>query len=237
MTSLLLLHGIGSSGATWWRARRDLGDLGLDVRTLDLPGHGGRPAPQGVRLADLVEAIRADQDARPVDLVVGHSLGAVVALELARQAPDLVGSVLLEDPPSLQERPLREVAGGVVPEAVAARRDPAAFEAALLEEHPEWALLDARAVSRGRRALDMGAAEALLDAERWDLPALVAACPVPVHLLAATPPDSALADPDRAELLGLLAGRATVVESGHAVHRDRPALWLWAVLTALEDDD
>jgi pimeloyl-ACP methyl ester carboxylesterase len=235
--SVLLLHGIGSSAATWWRMRRDLGDLGLDAAAVNLPGHGGRMAPDGVRLADLVDAVRADLDARPVDLVVGHSLGAVVALELARAAPDLVGRVLLEDPPSLTGRSLRDIAGAVVAEARDARRDPAAFQARLLEEHPEWAVLDARFSAESRGMLDVAAADRLLDGARWDLRALVAACPAPVHLLAATPPGSTLADPDRGELLDTLEGRAVVVESGHVVHRDRPAVWLWTVLTALEDDD
>jgi pimeloyl-ACP methyl ester carboxylesterase len=237
MTTVLLLHGIGSSAATWWRMRADLTDLGLEARAIDLPGHGGRPAPPAARVADLVDAVRVDLAAEPVDLLVGHSLGGVVALELARRAPDLVGRVLLEDPPSLTGRSLREVAGGVVEQAVAARRDTAAFEGALLAEHPEWSVLDARAVSAGRQALDIPTAEGLLDGERWDLCALVADCPVPVQLLAATPPDSALADPDRAELFDVLEGRVLVVSSGHSVHRDRPALWLHAVLAALEDDD
>src|SRR4051812_30949224 len=226
MTTVLLLHGIGSSSATWWRARDDLGELGVEVLTANLPGHGGRAAPPRPRLADLVDAVRTDLDARPVDLVVGHSLGAVVALGLARLAPDLVGAVLLEDPPSLTGRSLRDVAGGVVEQAAAARRDPASFEAALLEEHPEWTVLDARAVSAGRRALAVPAAEALLDGERWELSAMVAGCPVPVHLLAASRADTALLDPERTELVEALEGRVVVADSGHAVHRDRPALWL-----------
>lgn len=237
MTTVLLLHGIASSATTWWRAQRDLTDLGIEVVAPSLPGHGGRPAAVRPSIAAQADAVRDDLAGRPVDLVVGHSLGALVALTLAAQAQDLVPRVLLEDPPSLGDRSPREVAGDLAGEAAAARRDPVAFEAALLAANPTWSPLDVRAAAANRQVLDVAAAEALLDAGRWDLLALVGACPAPVHLLAATAPGTALTDPDRRELLDLLEDRALVVESGHSVHRDRPALWLHAVLTALEADD
>ena len=82
--SLVLLHGLGATGDVWngWRpllARRWPG------RWLapDLPGHGGsRPLPEYTfyNLAAAVAGI-VDPDARTV--VLGHSLGGVVGLELA----------------------------------------------------------------------------------------------------------------------------------------------------------
>lgn len=237
MTTVLLLHGIASSATTWWRAQRDLTDLGVAVIAPSLPGHGGRSALPAPSIAAHADAVLADLGEQPVDLVVGHSLGAVVGLALAAQAPGLVERVLMEDPPSLASRSPRDVAGDLAAEAAGARRDPAAFEAALLAENPVWSPLDARAATESRQVIDVAAAEALLDAGRWDLLALVGACPAPVHLLAATPPGSALTDPDRTELLDLLEDRALVVESGHGVHRDRPALWLHAVLAALNAAD
>lgn len=42
--TILLLHGVGSSATTWWRAQEDLAELGWQVTAPDLLGHGGRAA-------------------------------------------------------------------------------------------------------------------------------------------------------------------------------------------------
>jgi len=53
----VLLHGIESSRSTFWRVERDLRDLGATVRSLDLPGHGGRPAVADRTLRGLAAAV------------------------------------------------------------------------------------------------------------------------------------------------------------------------------------
>ncbi|MEU4162913.1 alpha/beta hydrolase [Actinoplanes sp. NPDC026670] len=85
---LLLLHGLGATGEFW------AGWPGLLSRhwpgrwlAPDLPGHGGSPPlPEYTfdALATALLPILTPQD-RPV--VLGHSLGGVVALALAAQAP------------------------------------------------------------------------------------------------------------------------------------------------------
>ena len=73
---------------------------------------------------------------------------------------------------------------------------------------------------------------AFLRANHWNLPELVAASPVPVHLItAASERESALLEPDRGTLLSTLPPeRVSQIAGGHSLHRDRPALWLNAVL-------
>jgi pimeloyl-ACP methyl ester carboxylesterase len=92
MPTLLLLHGVHSSRDAWWRMLRDLTDVGVEVQALDLLGHGGRTTgpPPPWALQDF---------AADVALVVGHSLGALVALTLAAMAPDFTRAVLVEDQP------------------------------------------------------------------------------------------------------------------------------------------
>jgi pimeloyl-ACP methyl ester carboxylesterase len=41
--SIVLLHGVVSSQLTWCRLKLDLQDLGWQVHTLDMLGHGTRP--------------------------------------------------------------------------------------------------------------------------------------------------------------------------------------------------
>ena len=99
---VLLLHGIANSSLSWTPVLAELeGRLGACA--VDIPGHGGsttrhaRITPAGLahRLADFVDA----EMSAPV-LVVGHSLGAVVALEFAARHGHLVrGCFLLSGPP------------------------------------------------------------------------------------------------------------------------------------------
>jgi pimeloyl-ACP methyl ester carboxylesterase len=105
---------------------------------------------------------------------------------------------------------------------------------ALLEENPIWSRRDAENSVKNRLMLDVVRVARLLRTDRWNLQPLVQDCPVPVQLLAATD-DSALTDPDRSVLMNrLLADHIAVLESGHTIHRERPALWLHHVLRFAE---
>lgn len=84
---LLLLHGIGSTHDDFARVRPRL-DAAYATLAPDLPGHG-RSAPLRERptVAAVADAIEADLDASGVGRthVLGNSLGARLALELARR--------------------------------------------------------------------------------------------------------------------------------------------------------
>lgn len=98
--TFLLLHGIGLSHRFFTRLARILSDTG-DVVSFDLPGFGASPKPdQQLRVEDYAELIgqhRATSRSGPV-VVVGHSMGAQFAIELAVQNPELVSHVVLVGP-------------------------------------------------------------------------------------------------------------------------------------------
>lgn len=77
---VLLLHGLGATGAVW----DGLAGL-LDQRLLapDLPGHGGSPRLPEYTFEALAAAVADALDEPGPVAVLGHSLGGVVALELA----------------------------------------------------------------------------------------------------------------------------------------------------------
>lgn len=80
--------------------------------------------------------------------------------------------------------------------------------------------------------VDASSIAGFLRTSKWDLPALVAECPTPVQLIAASEPGTALKGTDREQLSTLIpSDRVRVLHSGHTIHRDRPALWLITVLT------
>lgn len=96
---LLLLHGVAGSWTTWTpllQAADGAGDRGLVL--VDLPGWGSSPAPRvPLGTADVVAVLTAVLDALGVPAVdvVGHSMGAFVAMETAVAAPGRVRSVAL----------------------------------------------------------------------------------------------------------------------------------------------
>src|SRR3954462_11504411 len=82
---LLLLHGIGSTRDDFSALLHRLAE-NFDVLSLDLPGHGGSPAPGWPpTVAALTDAVEADLDARGLARVhiLGNSLGARIGIELA----------------------------------------------------------------------------------------------------------------------------------------------------------
>jgi pimeloyl-ACP methyl ester carboxylesterase len=75
------------------------------VVAADLPAHGTSDLPKEYAIETFAKSV--DELARSLGLgrsvVFGHSLGAMVALALAQQSPDLVGAVAMIDPPPLSK--------------------------------------------------------------------------------------------------------------------------------------
>lgn len=198
--------------------------------TVDLPGHGNRPAAGSADSIDgMALDVAAQLDGRSY-VVVGHSLGAIIGLRLARLRPDLVSGIVLEDPPGLASIDLSDVATEVVAAAHRARNDPTGEMAALLRSGSVWTPEAAEDAVRSRAAIDASAIEHFLTTQRWEVLALVEECPRPVQLIATREPDSALRGADRDKILAMLPpSRVRIIDSTHSIHRDRAALWLITV--------
>ena len=99
--TLLLLHGAARDGRDWQPLLPELLDE-WHVVILDFRGHGESGRASGAYLVsdyarDAVAFVRGTFSA-PIT-VMGHSLGAMVALNLAAECAPLVERVVLEDPP------------------------------------------------------------------------------------------------------------------------------------------
>ena len=95
---LLLIHGLGGSHASWETIGSSL-EAVRDVIAVDLPGFGATPPlpgpPSIAALADALETFLDEQALDGVD-VVGSSMGARLALELARRGR--TGATVALDP-------------------------------------------------------------------------------------------------------------------------------------------
>jgi (E)-2-((N-methylformamido)methylene)succinate hydrolase len=88
---ILLIHGVGLRAEAW---NQQIDALSARYHTIavDMPGHGESACPTGeMVLSDYTDAIAAGLES-PV-LVVGHSMGAMIALDLASRFPALVQGV------------------------------------------------------------------------------------------------------------------------------------------------
>jgi pimeloyl-ACP methyl ester carboxylesterase len=97
---IILLHGIGMGRSVYADLVEHLDDT-ADVIAVDLPGYGEAPEPDRVltmeRTADLVAAYVEDALGAPA-VIVGHSMGAQVAIEVGARHPSLTDRLVLLGP-------------------------------------------------------------------------------------------------------------------------------------------
>jgi pimeloyl-ACP methyl ester carboxylesterase len=106
----LLLHGLASNMTRWseFVERTTLAEE-RDVIRVDLRGHGESPTRGGISLERWSDDLLAllDAERAPQALLIGHSLGAQVALACAARAPGRIAALVLIDPvfrPALRGR-------------------------------------------------------------------------------------------------------------------------------------
>lgn len=94
---VLLLHGAGMDRTVWNLQTRYLAHRGYTALAVDFPGHGGSAGPPAASVAELAEWTGRLVDALamgPAHLV-GHSMGSLVAMEVAAARPAIVTSLVL----------------------------------------------------------------------------------------------------------------------------------------------
>lgn len=146
---LVLLHGVGLDHRMWQRCAPELS--GHRVNTPDLPGHGaGEPISRDATLDDLAAAVLRELPG-PAHLV-GFSLGALVAQQIALRAPAAVRSLVLVSSVAARSP---EQAGAVRERSEAAEADFAATAEAAVQRWmtPEWQAREPDLAARLRSTL------------------------------------------------------------------------------------
>jgi pimeloyl-ACP methyl ester carboxylesterase len=100
---VLMIHGWASSLRMWERSVRVAVSAGYRAWALDLPGHGESSAPASEQwytiphLASAVEAFLQHVGIQRA-VIVGHSMGGAIALELTARCPQRVRGLVLAPP-------------------------------------------------------------------------------------------------------------------------------------------
>lgn len=117
---LMLIHGWACTSEYWLPQLRRATD-GIAAHAVDLPGFGATPIPPCAAFAEYADVVAATMRVlRPAAswTVVGHSMGASIAFELARRHPNLLDAVILEGAtphtprPAPRERRLADLLSG-----------------------------------------------------------------------------------------------------------------------------
>ena len=237
----VLVHGITGWWRTWWRVAPALADRGWRVIALDQRGHGTSPPIDRIATADTLAAdIGATVNAlgvAPVDLLVGHSLGAAVCMELVHRRPGIARRLVIEDPPGQDRADDLAFQQNLEREVRAARTDVDSEVRRALAENPTWLEEDARQDVEGKAACDLeGILASLRSGTGLRVVDLAPTIRIPTLYLLATEDRSALGS-RRSDLIDSLPKSASVLEvdCGHTVHRDRFEEYVSALLEWLAD--
>jgi pimeloyl-ACP methyl ester carboxylesterase len=213
----LLLHGLSSAGATWWRIADALAGAGYHVTAPDLRGHGNAPHTASYRLsgyaADLWEL------GVGWDVVVGHSIGGTVASLICAGEHFARRLVLLDPVLMIPEDQFDDVLADQLAELDLAG-DPEAFAQRNPAWHPEDAALKAFATLQTTRFV---VERSLADNRPWWYLDLLGNVQVRTTIVGADPDHGALFDPTIGEEFARRNARirtVMVTGAGHSVHRD-----------------
>ncbi len=239
---LVLLHGIGSRGQSWWPVIDALADR-FHLIQVDLRGHGGSGRPAGGYLLEDYSAdldVILDQLELEEPRILGHSLGALIALIWASDRPARAAALVLEDP-SLHVEP--EILGAFDGWQQLAALSPLEAAAWYKQEYPDWSDEDClrraetiTSVAPGVFSELRSATEQALANGTTDRMSLLSSIESPALLVYGKPELGSMMFPDDARRFveTIPHGHAVYVSNaGHSIHRDAPEEFLAAVVPFL----
>ncbi|GAA4533989.1 alpha/beta fold hydrolase [Amycolatopsis samaneae] len=205
---VVLLHGLGSSAATWDAFAASVAETGGHAIALDARGHGASSRPGDYSLELMTGDLLAFLDRRGLDRVdlVGHSMGGHVAHLFAAGHPERVRRLVVEEAAPPPHTP----PATPLPEPPAEPPAPVDYD---------WALV--APIYRELRTPD----------PRWW--ALLPTINAPALVVAGGP--ASIVSQDRIRMLAeaLPDARLVEIDAGHRVHRDAPAAFADAVVPFL----
>jgi pimeloyl-ACP methyl ester carboxylesterase len=236
---VVLAHGITDNGLCWSGVAAAM-EADYDLVAVDARGHGLSDRPEsgyGVsdHARDLAGLIRDLALERPA--LMGHSMGADSVAVLAADYPELVGCLILEDPPwraddQAMTQGEMEARAAEWKSRIAERRSFSLEKLARLvrSDHPSWPEEDVLPWAEAKMQVDPKVVEYIYSRRSWKETVKLLQCPV--LLITADPRAEAIVTPDVAKEARELNPRVEVIRiegAGHSIRRDQNAEYVRAV--------
>lgn len=187
---VLLVHGLGEHAGRYDALARQLNAWGFAVRGYDQYGHGesggvrgGLPAASRLvdDLADILHSTRRRMPRGCPLILLGHSMGGVVAAQLVAQGAQTVDGLVLSSPAlALRLNPLQRLLLAVVPDLAPNLRLPngvhperLSHDAAVVAAYRADRLVHHRISARLARYLDEAGRAVRQAAPQWAVPTLL----------------------------------------------------------------
>ncbi|MDB5184007.1 MAG: hypothetical protein JWO07_688 [Candidatus Saccharibacteria bacterium] len=109
--TLLFIHGLGNTGDAWSDVIKQM-PPNVRIITVDLLGFGDSPSPKWAlydaktQARSVLATLLRLRITTPV-VVIGHSLGSLVAIEMAKRYPLLINRLILCSPPLYDDQKVR----------------------------------------------------------------------------------------------------------------------------------
>jgi len=187
---VLLVHGLGEHAGRYDHLAGQLNDWGFAVRGYDQYGHGESGGPRGGLptdsrllddLTDIVDSTRARMSAQTPLILLGHSMGGLVAARFVALGLRPVQALVLSSPaldPGLNA--IQKLLLAVLPKIVPNLRIGNGLDASLISHDPAVVaayqadkLVHDRVSARLARFIADGGAATLAQAASWSVPTLL----------------------------------------------------------------
>jgi pimeloyl-ACP methyl ester carboxylesterase len=242
---LILLHGFSDNGLCWIRAAQIL-EKDYDLIMPDAHGHGrsyratpGQPLNLAADVAGLIQALGL---AKPA--LLGHSMGASTAAAVAAEYPELVGVILLEDPPWFDEMPPTDKEEDS--DEAANRwqwlldlwdKSEAEIAATGQAQNPSWAEIEFGPWAASKLQLDRNILKSLFHPAPW--PEVVPRITCPTLLIIADPERGGLVTPHTAQQIAQgwpLVQVTRINGAGHSIRREQFETFIEATTKFLREN-
>lgn len=243
---IVLLHGFTDSGLCWRPVAQAL-ESEYDVVMIDARGHGRSSGPDtGFDVEHLAEDALGVIFALKLDRphLIGHSMGAHTAAMIAKYHPDLVRSLVLEDPPwigltlsSIPELSARHLQLQEQIQRSLKAQSPTARIQQAREGNPTWSEdeLIAWAASKAQFDLHIFHRGYALAQRKWQV--VVQGLTCPTLLITGNPDYGAHVTAEIAQQALQSWSDGTLINihtAGHSIHRDDYNSYITAVTTFLQ---